>query len=64
VSQQFRLPFDPPQVVRVYAGLYPLGRWHDPCLVVCKSCGYQDHAPTLYAAQHVADAHDRAHHAA
>jgi hypothetical protein len=48
--------------VRLYAGLETTGRATDPCDVVCRTCGTRETAPTFWAAQARAWAHDRECH--
>lgn len=45
---------------RLYALMYPTGRWDEPCLVTC-ACGYQQTAATCEDAKAMAWAHDREH---
>ena len=46
---------------RLYAGLYPTGKWRDPCVVKCTACKYTETAPTWTAAAKLAGAHDWKH---
>ena len=46
--------------MRLYAGLYPLGAWSDPCEVIC-TCGYRERAVTCGDAQRLAWLHDETH---
>lgn len=46
--------------MRLYAGLYPLGLWSDPCDVRCE-CGYLKRAAKCREAQRLAWQHDEAH---
>ena len=46
---------------RLYTGLYPTGKWDEPCTVKCTACSYIETAPTWTEAQKLAMAHDWTH---
>jgi len=52
---------DAPPGYRLHAGLYPTGKWGDPCEVRCDVCDYHALAPTMPAAQRLAFRHDEGH---
>jgi hypothetical protein len=52
---------DDPPGYRIHTGLYPTGKWGDPCEVQCDACDYRDTAPSMPAAQRLSFIHDRTH---